>query len=300
MIKLSPFCIRVLFSAVLLTALVHVPAVGKTVQEKNEFSAIIEQLVKDGFDREKIQAIYANPQVKFKTDGVYLFYSKFTKAEKKRNYSGFYTKEAIGRAAAYTRTHDNALNQAQKKYGVPPGIITGILLVETQLGTFPMKHLAINMLSSIAALSDEKLQDRVWNRIPKKWKPEKKSFIERANKKTDWAYRELKALITYLEKDNLSPDKVKGSYAGAVGYCQFMPTNIKSLARDGNNDGRIDLLNHDDAIFSIAHYLKRHGWKKKLTRERQKEIIHTYNHDKIYAETILIIAEKVSQRSKRK
>lgn len=296
MIKLSPFCIRILFSAVLLAALVHVPAVGNTVQEKNEFSAIIEQLVEDGFDHKKIQAIYADPQVRFKTRGVYLFFSKFKKSEIKRNYSRFHTQEAIDRASDYLKAHKETLGRAHKKYGVPPQIITGILLVETQLGTYPMKYLAINMLSTIASLSDANLRDRIWNAVPENRKLERSKFIKRADVKTHWAYKELKALITYLDKNNLDPGKVKGSYAGAVGYCQFMPTNIKTLARDGNNDGKIDLLNHDDAIFSIAHYLKRHGWKSGLTREKQEKVIYRYNHEKEYAKSVLTIADKLSQR----
>lgn len=66
----------------------------------------------------------------------------------------------------------------------------------------------------------------------------------------------------------MNPADIKGSYAGALGIAQFMPSNALSLAKDGDMDGKIDLFDHPDAIHSIANYLKQHGWKLGLTRRR--------------------------------
>ena len=253
------------------------------------------QLLKDGFDKNKINQIYSNEKIGFTTRGIYLFFSQFKEAEKKRNYSQFTQKNALAKAAKYIQTHNAALTRAEKEFGVDKNIITAILLVETQLGTYPMKYLAINMLSSLAALSDNSLKEKVWLAIPQKWKPEKGKFIKRADTKKHWAYKELKALLRYMNKNNLSPEAVKGSYAGAIGYCQFMPTNIPHYAKDGNNDGKIDLLNHEDAIFSIARYFKKHGWKPDLPPKQKDKVIYKYNHDDHYVAAIQKISKKLKK-----
>jgi membrane-bound lytic murein transglycosylase B len=83
-----------------------------------------------------------------------------------------------------------------------------------------------------------------------------------------WGYEELKALIRFSGREGLDPATIKGSYAGAMGIPQFMPSNALTLARDGSKDGKVDLFDHQDAIFSVANYLKHHGWKPGISRQR--------------------------------
>jgi membrane-bound lytic murein transglycosylase B len=74
-------------------------------------------------------------------------------------------------------------------------------------------------------------------------------------------WRELKAFFALAEKENLDPAAIKGSYAGAMGYGQFIPTSYLEYAVDGDNDGNRDLWTSPaDAIFSVANYFNRHGW----------------------------------------
>jgi len=89
----------------------------------------------------------------------------------------------------------------------------------------------------------------------------------------------------------MDPTAIASSYAGAVGYAQFMPTNILAYAQDGDQDGRIDLLVHADAIASIANYLKRHGWRPGISREQQEKAIYAYNPSSFYVNAILKVAD---------
>ena len=74
---------------------------------------------------------------------------------------------------------------------------------------------------------------------------------------------ELIQLFLLTRENNLDILKIKGSYAGAMGYSQFISSSYRAYAIDYDGDGYIDLFNSiDDAIGSIANYLKRHGWKK--------------------------------------
>ena len=85
--------------------------------------------------------------------------------------------------------------------------------------------------------------------------------------------------------------KITGSYAGAMGIPQFMPSNIIRFAADGNVDGRIDLFEHADAIASIANFLKKCGWYRGIDDEKAKKVIRQYNPSSYYIDTILKVAQ---------
>jgi membrane-bound lytic murein transglycosylase B len=145
----------------------------------------------------------------------------------------------------------------------------------------------------MASLTDETLRERIWNSIPDKKKPEKEVFLKKVEWRIKWGYEELKALIRYTEQQGVSPESIKGSYAGALGISQFMPTNALRLARDGDDDGKVDLFTHADAIFSVANYLKHHGWKPGIARQKQHEVLFRYNHSNYYVDTLLKVSDKL-------
>jgi membrane-bound lytic murein transglycosylase B len=190
-------------------------------------------------------------------------------------------------------THKASLDKAQEEFSVDKTIITAILLVETRLGTYLGKRTVINTLSTMAALTDKDLAERVWSAISDSKKPERAAFNKKVDQKSRWGYEELKALISYADREGIDPVTVKGSYAGAMGIPQFMPSNALMLARDGNKDGNVDLFDHDDAIFSVANYLKHHGWKSGLSRQRQHEVLFRYNHSNYYVDALLKISDKL-------
>jgi membrane-bound lytic murein transglycosylase B len=91
----------------------------------------------------------------------------------------------------------------------------------------------------------------------------------------------------------MDPAGINGSYAGALGIAQFMPSNIIAYAKDGNKDGRVDLHDHADAIASIASYLKHFGWKPGIDRKKAYKVVYQYNHSKYYVNIILKIADRL-------
>lgn len=263
---------------------------AREIQKGNEFEKLIQQLINDGFEKEKIETLFSNENVFFNPAGVSSF---FIHTESSLDYDQFISKKSIGNALQYLSEHENALDRAQKIYGIDKTIITAILLVETRLGTYLGKRTVINTLSTMAALTDETLRERIWNFIPAKKKPKKEAFLKKVEKRSKWGYEELKALLMYTEQEGLAPETIKGSYAGAMGISQFMPSNALSLAKDGNNDGKIDLFTHADAIFSVANYLKHHGWKPGIARQKQHEVLFKYNHSNYYVDTLLKISDKL-------
>jgi membrane-bound lytic murein transglycosylase B len=274
--------------AVLFLLLVCSPPDASAQDNGDPFAAVRRRLVADGFSDETVAALYARPEVFVEADGVSRF---FVHSEAKLNYDQFSTPESIARARQYLRENDDALTQTEQAYGVDRRVITAILLVESRLGTTSGNRSALNILSTLAALTDPSVQNAFYRVIPAERRISRERFDERVQKRAEWGYRELKALLRYCEREGIDPTRITSSYAGAVGYAQFMPTSILAYARDGDQDGRIDLQTHPDAIASIANYLKQHGWQPGTSREGQEKAVHAYNPSVYYVNAILKVAD---------
>jgi membrane-bound lytic murein transglycosylase B len=254
----------------------------------NHFESLQKRLVRDGFDPDTIQALYNNKSVQFDTKGVSRF---FIHQEGKLNYDQFTEAAPIQRAKEYISTHKAAFDRVKTDTGVEHEVITAILLVETRLGKYFGSGSIFNTLSTMAALKDPDVLEAFWQEVPPKRKLSRSKFEKKARDKSGWAYTELKALLKYAKREKMAPLEIIGSYAGAMGIAQFMPSNALTLAVDGNQDGRVDLFDNADAIASVANYLNHHGWKPELDREGRYKVILHYNRSSYYANTVLKIAE---------
>ena len=194
----------------------------------------------------------------------------------------------------FMNKHAVAFARAELNYGVPSEVAAALLFVETRLGGYLGKHNAFHMLASMSVTRNpadipeyiEKLQGADQH-LP--WIRDKMEI------KANWAYGELKALLLYCQANGLDPLKIKGSVYGAIGLCQFMPSNISRYGVDGNGDGIIDLFSVDDAVASLSNYLRRNGWRSGLSIERQTRVLRSYNAMDIYAHTILALAKTIRQ-----
>ena len=146
----------------------------------------------------------------------------------------FLTEKRIQQGKEFMVKYQDLLAGAQEKYGVPPHIISAIIGVETYYGQRQGNY---RVLDSLATLAFDY--------------PKRPIF-----------WRELKAFFAVAETEGMDPATMKGSYAGAMGYGQFIPTSFLAYAVDGDGDGKRDLWgNPADAIYSVANYFNRHGWK---------------------------------------
>ncbi len=254
------------------------------------FGRLEKRLVKHGFDRELITKMFRDPALQFDIETVSAY---FRHREAALDYDQFLSARSIQSARNYMKAHDETLSRVENSYGVDQRIITAIILVETRLGKYVGDRSVFNTLATMAALEDEKAREHFWKNRPEDIPIQKKRFEKKAARKSRWAYRELQAFIEHIKKEGANPHSIIGSYAGALGIAQFMPSNILAYAKDGNSDGRIDLFDHADAIASIANYLNEHGWEPGLDKKQTKEVIYSYNHSSYYVDTILAIAEKL-------
>jgi membrane-bound lytic murein transglycosylase B len=271
------------------TALLY-PTPTAVLAGKNNiyFETLQKRLIKDGFDESRINELYGRPQVFFEAEGVSRF---MVHREATLNYDKFSSPNSIRRARHYIEKHKTTFKGIEESYGVEKEIITAIILVESQFGTFLSGPSILNTLSSLAALSDPNVRDLFWNETIRSMKRSRKKYEKWARRKSKWAYSELKAFLKYTAHENIDPATVTGSYAGAVGIAQFMPSSILAYAKDGNNDGQINLFNHADAITSIASYLQHFGWHAGIDKKSAQKVIYRYNNSTYYVNAILKISE---------
>jgi len=200
------------------------------------------------------------------------------------------TPERLAEAREFYQNNLPLLRKVEAAYGVPAAIMVGLLTVETRVGKFLGEDLAVGLLASMAAsptfasaagaFAEENVTLSQAARLNAK-----------AAEKSAWAYNELKALFAYALANNLDLMSIPGSIYGAIGLCQFMPSNIARFGVDGDGDGRVDLFNPADAVPSLANYLNYHGLKPGAGVESQRKALYHYNHSLVYVNTIMAVAD---------
>ncbi|MFH1288086.1 MAG: lytic murein transglycosylase [bacterium] len=264
--------------------------------ESNVFETLKQNLIKDGFDPEFIEKVYSRSYSEYIS---YIITINVKQSESGSNYVQFNKNSVIKKVKRYISKNNEFLIELYGKYNVPPEIICSILMVETKLGSYTGKYRVINIYSSMAASNTQESIDDIYKKyrndavLTDMEKLSREDVARKVKKKSDWAYSELKYFLKYVRDDNLDPYSVKGSFAGAFGLAQFIPSSFFNYAVDGNEDGKVDLFDHRDAMASIANYLKGNGWKNGLTKEEEKKVIATYNHSKYYVDAVSNMAARL-------
>ncbi len=147
----------------------------------------------------------------------------------------FLKDKRIAQGAAFWKRNQAALEKAEQTYGVPPQYIVAIIGVETFYGRIAGKDRVLDALYTLAFHY-----------------PKRSTFFT----------SELEKYLILTREEGLDPAKPLGSYAGAMGLGQFMPSSYLAYAVDFDGDGKRDIWNNEtDAIGSVANYFARHGWK---------------------------------------
>lgn len=216
---------------------------GDFANNPNAQQFIDKMVNKHGFDRQQLQEILSQAK---RLDSVLRLMDNQAPTTSVKPPSGpngawiryrkkFITPDNVQNGVVFWNQYEDALNRAWQVYGVPPEIIVGIIGVETRWGRVMGKT---RILDALATLSF--------------------NYPRRA----EYFSGELETFLLMARDEQDDPLNLKGSFAGAMGYGQFMPSSYKQYAVDFSGDGHINLWDPVDAIGSVANYFKARGWVK--------------------------------------
>jgi peptidoglycan lytic transglycosylase B len=260
------------------------------------FRPVLEALNHEGVDTNTAINLLINTKAQFNEK-----YVKFnvTGYLKKANYSSHYNDRSVKKSKSFLDDNVDLLQAAEDRFGVPKEVITSVLWVETRHGGYLGNHHIPTVFFSTAMSDQEENVEKnltVLREFPGADTLNVDSLVivirARAAKKSKWALGELVALCTIYEANPDLVKNLKGSWAGAFGMSQFLPTSYLNWAVDGNDDGEIDLFDKEDAVHSVANYLKTNGWGD--DEESQKKAVYHYNNSTAYVNAILTLADKIT------
>ena len=212
------------------------------------------------------------------------------------DYSRVFMKEKRQQAGVeFLQLHQELLQAAQEKYGVPPHDIVSILMWESGLGEFVGAYRVFNIfLAQLLYLEDGRQEAIQSLKASGDYDPaelqsesRQRSRLERIRKR---AVLNLSALLRLSKQKGVDPTLQLGSWGGALGFPQFIPASL-TYAADGDGDGNIDLNSWPDAIFSVANYLKRNGYNKS-----RRKGLYAYNPINSYVDGVILYSDAIRDR----
>ena len=226
-------------------------------------ASLIERLHQQDFSDDAIAQIFSDPRIELypqvveKRDrGITCFYGEF----------GLLGRKSVGRGRRIVSENSGFFKKLEGFYGVEKEAIVAIYRVETNLGTYTGTYSVFNSFFTMAT-------------IP--------------NRRTQWAQEELVQLLVICRNEGKDPLSIKGSWAGAFGLCQFVPSSFLTYAVSADGEGVADLFNFFDAMASIANYLKQNGWQNSNVALKKKAIF-AYNHCDNYVKAVIAYAKAIA------
>lgn len=184
---------------------------------------------------------------------------------------GLLTRTSIQHGKSVMAANREPLRKIEAAYGVEREVLVAILRIETNFGRSTGNYPLVNSLLTLALIE---------------------------NRRSSWAEEELVQLLLMCRRQNRDPLSLKGSWAGAFGFPQFIPSSYLKYGVDGNEDGAVDLYNLTDAFASIANYLRSFGWSEN-DPEKNRQAVRAYNHCDNYVKAVFAYARAIKTVRKR-
>ncbi|OPY74946.1 MAG: Membrane-bound lytic murein transglycosylase B precursor [Syntrophorhabdus sp. PtaU1.Bin050] len=233
-------------------------------QYRERIATLISRLKTSGLSHEELDRVFSDDRVELypqilerKAKGLQYMSRKF----------GLLTRKSIDRGRRVLEDNRMLFSEIEQTYGVDKEIVIAILRIETNFSSYVGSYPIFNSLLTLAVIE---------------------------NRRSAWAESELVELFHIAQKLGRDPLSIRGSWAGAFGIAQFVPSSYVRFAVDGNGDGTIDLFDFSDATASIANYLKAHGWKKNQP-EKNRQAVYTYNHCDNYVTAVFTYAGAIGK-----
>jgi membrane-bound lytic murein transglycosylase B len=240
-------------------------AIPSAYLEKQEH--LVQYLAARGFSEKDLSQIFSDNRV--------MIYPEIVgRSGKGLNYLGrrfgLLSKKSVREGRKVLQDHRSILRQIESAYGVEKEVLVSILRIETNFGRIKGSVPIFNGLLTL-------------------------SIVE--NRRSAWAEEELAHLLLMCRESRKDPLEIRGSWAGAFGLPQFVPSSYIKYGVDGDGDGKVDLDNRTDALASVANYLKFFGWSEKDLADKKKAL-YAYNHCDNYVQAVLTYARSIKPGSR--
>lgn len=300
----TPAVRRLALAAVFIAALFTGTGRADTAEPPTpvDFEPLKQRLIEDGVSPSTVYAYFDDPRFELQHN---LLRVNIRQPSGTAGYERFVGDASVRTATAFLELHRNEIEEVLEGTPVNPEVVVAILNVESSLGTYKGTYRLMNVFASLTLLESDSIAtiapgfwDRVLDGFPLEEHPAaREKALRRSRSKARWAYRELRALLEMAEAGHLDPLQTKGSWAGAYGLPQFIPTSARAYGRDGNGDGIVDLNTLPDAVASIAHYLRVHGYREDSPAKKRKAVWH-YNHSDEYVDCILTLSDRIREHAR--
>ncbi len=215
------------------------------------------------------------------------------KAKTTKKLPGNVDQKYIDLGRQFIKDRKDTFTLIEAEYHVPAEAITAILIIESKLGRDYERYHVFNAYLNLAACIDPDFLEGFIQRNRERYPGiDTDQTRMTAITKGEWALREIKEIVRLSDEIDMDPLEFKGSYAGAIGPAQFIPSSVINYFKDGNSDGIRDPFAMEDAIASIANYLNKSGWNEDETS--RKNAIWSYNHHSYYVKTVMGIFKELS------
>ena len=184
----------------------------------------------------------------------------------------FFNKQRVDGGVGFYKKHKTLIARVAKEFEIDPIVLVAIVGVETNYGSKTTEFSVINSLYTQAI------------KMPKR---------------SSWATKEIAELLIFCSENNIDPFELEGSYAGAFGYGQFIPSSFNKLSVDYNGDGKKDPYDWEDVLGSIAFYLTENGYPKNdfnfSYKSKAWRAVRTYNRSDKYANIIIDLRNEIAK-----
>lgn len=277
-----------------LLILILFPVIASAIEP--DWNYVQKRLRKEGFKKDFVKMLKQT----YEPDGfnrvlelnVLLFLRKFD------DHGVQVSKSAARTIKAFMSQNKKALEGAEKDHGVKPSVVATLLWLESRhgenQGKFHVPSVYVHLLQAPRKEVVKYLKENTGQFTPHVGPPELKKIEDRTKSKSEWALEELRALQKMYKVDKELVRNLRGSFAGAFGMPQFIPSSYAKWARTSRKRKAPDLARAVDSIHSVAYYLKDNGWKKNREKTYVPALLK-YNNSLDYANAILKLAKDVEK-----
>jgi len=254
---------------------VFVPLFAQGGENYKAFNRLIRQTdIESFYTINELRSLFEDPLLKESQEILARFKKRPEKNKTYAEYKNiFLTEERIRQGTSFYFENKELFKKIMQDFEIDPLIIVAIVGVETNYGTrFAEYPVFVSLYTQSVSLPQRRL----------------------------WATKEMFELLVYCKKEGIDPFGVEGSYAGAFGFGQFIPSSFNRLSIDYNQNGKKEPYGWEDVLGSIAHYLKENGYPPNSYnfsfRSKAWHAIRTYNRSDHYANTIIEFRNELAKQ----